>query len=129
MAEATEILIVDDHAHVRLMLTEICRAAGYSVRAVPDGPAAVAAARTGRHLLILLDIHMPGMDGIAVAQAIRAMPGPVGEVPIIAVTGDEYPETRARCYAAGVTAQIAKPIMPADLLVKLAKHMELVAGE
>jgi CheY-like chemotaxis protein len=76
---------------------------------------------------ILLDIHMPGMDGIAVARAIRALSAPIGHVAIIAVTADHFPETRARCRAAGVTDLLAKPLIPQELVEKIAAHVELVS--
>jgi CheY-like chemotaxis protein len=122
-----DILIVDDDPRACAMMAEICRAAGYSVEVVMDGAAGVAAATAGRHPLILLDIHMPGMDGIAVARAIRALPGSLGQVPIVAVTADLFPETRARCRAAGVNDQLTKPLIPAELLEKIAAHAELVS--
>jgi len=127
MAVAAEILIVDDDPRALEAIAEICRAAGYSVELTADGPAAIESARLGRHLLILLDVHMPDMDGIAVARAIRALPGPAAQVPIIAVTADLFPETRARCRAAGVNDYVAKPVVPAELLERIATHADLVA--
>ena len=123
-----EILVVDDDAVMRTAIAEICRTAGYSVAEAEDGDSALAAIARGDHFLILLDIHMPGLDGIAVAQAIRAMPAPVSEVPIIAVTGDYFPHTRARCSAAGVNDLVAKPIVPAELLTRIALHLDLVSS-
>ena len=123
-----EILIVDDDPRARAAMAEICRVAGYSVAAVEDGPGALKAVADGSHFLVLLDIHMPGMDGIAVAQAIRALPPPVSEVPIIAVTADYFPQTRAKCYAAGVNDLVAKPIVPAELLGRIALHLDLVSS-
>ena len=128
MTVAAEILIVDDDPLARETVAEICRAAGYSVDLVADGASAVEAARLGTHLLILLDIHMPGMDGIAVTRAIRALPPPAGLVPIIAVTADLFRETRARCSAAGVNDHVAKPIVPAELLERIATHADLVSA-
>jgi len=127
MTVNAEILIVDDDPRARAAIAGICRAAGYSVAEAVDGQAGLQAAMSGRYLLVLLDIHMPGLDGIAVARAIRALPAAAGQVPIVAVTADLFRETRERCRAVGINDQVAKPIVPGDLLERIAAHMDLVA--
>lgn len=127
MTVKSEILVVDDDPRARKMMAEICRAAGYSVEEAVDGQAGLQAAMSGRYLLVLLDIHMPGLDGIAVARAIRALPAAAGQVPIVAVTADLFRETRERCRAAGINDQVAKPIVPGELLERIAAHMDLVS--
>ena len=127
MTVKAEILIVDDDRRARAAIAQICRAAGYSVEEAVDGQAGLQAAMSGRYLLILLDIHMPGLDGIAVARAIRALPAAAGQVPIVAVTADLFRETRERCRAAGMNDPGAKPIVPGELLGRIAAHMDLVS--
>jgi CheY-like chemotaxis protein len=55
------------------------------------------------------------MDGLAATRAIRALPGPGGQAPILAVTADAMPEDAARCLAAGMNGHLAKPITHASL--------------
>jgi CheY-like chemotaxis protein len=73
------------------------------------------AARGGRFDLILMDIRMPGMDGVAATRAIRAMPGPAGATPIIALTANADPEEARAYIQAGMLGVIEKP-MKAEVL-------------
>lgn len=75
----------------------------------PDGPAGIALARRERFDLILLDIQLPGMDGYAVARALRALPGLDG-LPIVAVTSYAMVGDREQALAAGCDGYLEKPI-------------------
>ena len=85
---------------------------------------AVAAARDGSYDLILMDIRMPGRDGLSATAAIRALPGVAGRVPIVALTASALPEDRERCLAAGMDRHLAKPM---DQHLLLAVVSELTA--
>jgi PAS domain S-box-containing protein len=109
------ILSADDSAMNRLVLSTLLGQAGFQSEFVEDGARAVQAAATVAYDLILMDVHMPTLDGIAAAQAIRAGAGPSANAPIIALTADAMPEHVARCLAAGMNGHVAKPIQPAEL--------------
>ena len=66
---------------------------------------------------------MPELDGIGATRAIRAMSGPIARVPIVALTADVFPETRARCLEAGMDGFLTKPVGLPELAQLLARHV------
>lgn len=110
------VLVVDDHPVNRQVAMLMLDAAGFSVETVDNGEQAVAAVRDGAFDLVFMDLHMPVMDGLTAARAIRDLPGKRGQVPIIAMTAAALPEDIALCDAAGMDGHIAKPIEHAELL-------------
>jgi CheY-like chemotaxis protein len=104
------ILIAEDGEANQLVAAAILRKAGYAVDLARDGDEAVGAARIAAYDLVLMDVRMPRMDGFAATAAIRALDGPAGRVPIIAMTAAAMPDDVQRCLAAGMDAHIAKPM-------------------
>jgi len=86
------------------------RRAGHDVDLAADGHGAIAAAAASVYDLILMDIAMPGMDGMAATAEIRGLPGARGQVPIVAMTAHAATTDRDRFLAAGMNDYIAKPI-------------------
>jgi PAS domain S-box-containing protein len=99
----------DNHANQRV-IGEMLRRAGHRVDIVANGVEAVNAAHAVPYDVILMDVHMPEMDGFAAAKAIRASPGPARDVPIIALTADALTGDRERCLASGMDDYVSKPI-------------------
>ena len=114
------ILMADDAAPNRELVTAILGGLGLALDTVCNGAEAVEAARTGAYDLILMDVHMPVMDGLDATRAIRAISGPVGRTPIIALTANVQPEQVARCREAGMDGHVGKPIQISELLTALA---------
>ena len=85
-------------------------ALGCSVFEAADGDEAIDMAEAYAFDLILMDVRMPRVDGLAATRAIRGLTGPAARVPILAVTADAMPADIARCLAAGMDAHLAKPI-------------------
>ena len=106
----TRVLIVDDIAENRLAIGLCCDRFGLFHEAVENGTEAVKAAQSGRFDVILMDIFMPCMDGMAATRAIRNLSGPIAEVPIIAVTTAAEPWLVNRYLDCGMTDVVAKPI-------------------
>ncbi len=117
------VLLVDDHPMNRELGHALLTLAGCEVSTADDGFQAVEAARQGGFDLILMDVHMPGMDGLAAARAIRALPGPESAVPIIALSADVLPNQIARCRQAGMNDHVGKPIRREDLLAAVSSAL------
>lgn len=107
---AARILLVDDHPLNREIGEALLILAGCEVVTAQNGDEAVTLTKDGGFDIVLMDIHMPGMDGLAATRAIRALPGPAAAVPIIAMSADALPKHIARCREAGMVDHIAKPI-------------------
>jgi CheY-like chemotaxis protein len=113
------ILVAEDNDNARLILTDLCRMFGYEVDAVAHGMAAVEAARETAYDVILMDCHMPVLDGFDATKMIRGAVG--GRRPvIIAVTGDGGVE---ECLAAGMDDYLAKPVRPPLLRAALQRWL------
>ena len=113
------VLIVDDIAENRALLAMFCGQFGVAYECVEGGREAVAAASSGRFDAILMDILMPHMDGMTATGAIRALAGPAGSTPIIAVTTAAEPGEIKRYLACGMNDVVPKPILAARLMEAL----------
>ncbi|MFN7388024.1 ATP-binding protein [Brevundimonas sp.] len=114
--ETVHVLIADDNATNRFVAAKLLEMFGCSHEAVADGAEAVEAVRARPFDLILMDIKMPVMDGVAATRAIRALPGAVGRIPILALTANADPRDAEDYLAAGMTGVVAKPVQPDTLL-------------
>ena len=117
------ILLVEDNPMNQRLASAILQRAGHQVRIVDSGEAAVEAAAAGGCDLILMDVRLPGISGVAAAQAIRALPGAAGQVPIIALSAQVMPEEVQHCLAAGMNGHLGKPIERAELLATVARFV------
>jgi signal transduction histidine kinase/HPt (histidine-containing phosphotransfer) domain-containing protein len=111
------LLLVEDNAVNRRLAEIVLTRRGHTIVAVDNGLDAVEAVRDRRFDLILMDIELPGMDGISATRAIRAdEKHRGGRVPILALTAHALPGVREQCLAAGMDGYLAKPLRPAELL-------------
>ena len=116
---SAHILVVDDNATNRMVAQALCEMFDCTCESACDGAEALEAARSGRYDLILMDIKMPVMDGMAATRAIRALPGMPGSVPIIALTANAEPEDAQAYRDAGMNGVVEKPMKPEHLLAAL----------
>ncbi len=119
-------MIVDDIPENRLVLGMFCDQFGVAHESVEGGREAVQAVASGRFDVVLMDIFMPGMDGMIATRAIRALPGPSSAVPIIAVTTAASVGEAKRYLECGMNDVVPKPILAAQLFEALAAALEEV---
>jgi len=118
------ILVVDDDALTRRSMRAILEQARYKVESVGGGAEAIVAFPRYRPELVVLDILMPGIDGIETCRQIRAMPG--GElIPIIFLTGDGRAETHSCAFQARGDDFLRKPVSPTELIFRIRSLMRL----
>ena len=115
--------MADDAAANRELVTAILGSLGVAIETVADGAEAVEAARSGLYDLILMDVHMPVMDGLNATRAIRKLEGPAGRAPIIALTANVQPDQVERCREAGMDAHVGKPVQVDELLRTMAASL------
>ncbi|MBS1210647.1 MAG: hypothetical protein H6R19_3045 [Proteobacteria bacterium] len=120
------ILVAEDEPMNQEVMRFLLEEAGLIAEVVDDGQAAVACVQSGRYDLILLDLQMPGMNGLEATRAIRQLPG-MDTIPILAVTANAFDEDRARCVAAGMNDHIGKPVLPENFYAKVLMWLERLA--
>lgn len=127
---SARVLIVDDNAENRALAEATLEDDGYEVLLVSDGTAGIAAFERDRPDCILLDVQMPGLDGVTACERIRALPGG-RDVAIVFVTAQRDITTFDRALAAGGDDFITKPFRPSDLVVRVqtALRIRRLAGE
>ncbi|MCO8019510.1 ATP-binding protein [Brevundimonas diminuta] len=114
------VLMADDAAANRELVSAILRNLGLEIDTVADGAEAVHAAHSGLYDLVLMDVHMPVMDGLTATREIRRMQAQ-GErrIPILALTANVQADQVTRCLEAGMDGHLAKPIQITELAAAL----------
>jgi two-component system, sensor histidine kinase len=106
-----DVLVAEDHPVNRQVMAALLSSMGHRTYFVPSGDEAIAAVKRQRFDLVLMDLHMPGLDGIEATRLIRALPERgAATVPIVALTADAFTETRERCLVAGMNSFLTKPV-------------------
>ncbi len=119
--EGVNILVVEDNATNRMIATKLLESMGAQVATAADGYLGVDAAAGGGFDLILMDVQMPGIDGLEAARRIRALGGPASQVPIVALTANVLAHQRRSYLDAGMDGVVGKPISPGALLREIAR--------
>lgn len=110
-----QILVAEDHPINQKFVGMLLEKLGHHVTFVGNGREALRLAQQQRFDLILMDVHMPEMDGLESTRLIRQLPAPNGQVPIIALSADVMNEAKNRALAAGVTTFVSKPVQKTEL--------------
>ncbi|BAN34070.1 hypothetical protein SCD_n00221 [Sulfuricella denitrificans skB26] len=118
--QGVRVLLVEDNAINRLMAAEFLERRGVSLTLAEHGGEAVERVKTETFDAVLMDLHMPIMDGLEAARLIRELPQGKS-LPIIAMTAAVLQEDRDQCAAVGMVDFIAKPIDPEDMIRVLLK--------
>ncbi|MCS3726352.1 signal transduction histidine kinase/FixJ family two-component response regulator [Bradyrhizobium betae] len=118
------VLVAEDDAVNRMVVSKMLGGFDVDLRVVTDGIAAVAAASEHDHDVVLMDVRMPGMDGLAATRAIRARGGGFDALPIIALTANAFPEDVKICREAGMSDFLAKPLRKPALVAALLRALD-----
>jgi PAS domain S-box-containing protein len=109
------VLVAEDNDINALLVQALLARMGHLVTVVADGAVAVNAVASAHTMnapydLVLMDLHLPGMDGLEATRRIKALGETAGRVPIIALTANAFEEDRAACLAAGMSGFVVKPV-------------------
>ena len=114
------VLVAEDHPVNRQYMAALLEGMGHQPFFAGNGLEAVQAIREQRFDIVLMDLHMPLLDGVGATLSIRALPdSAAATVPIIALTADAFAQTRERCLMAGMNDFLAKPVSPERLSAML----------
>jgi signal transduction histidine kinase/DNA-binding response OmpR family regulator len=108
--QSARVLVVEDNAANLKVMVRMIERLGYRADVAGDGAEAVSAVERGRYDVVVMDCHMPEMDGFEATRQIRAKESGGRHVPIIAMTANAMPGDRERCLAAGMDDYISKPV-------------------
>jgi CheY-like chemotaxis protein len=119
--EGLRVLVVEDNATNRMIATKLLESLGAQVATAADGYLGVEAAAKGGFHMILMDVQMPGIDGLEAARRIRALGGAAAETPIVALTANVLAHQRRAYLDAGMDGVVGKPLSPGALLREIAR--------
>lgn len=123
------VLVADDMRMNRELIELLLRPLGAAVESVPSGDEAVARVAAGGIDVVLMDLQMPGVDGIQATRRIRALSGPPRDVPIIALSASVLAADVARCREAGMDEHLPKPIDVARITETIARFARQRASD
>jgi CheY-like chemotaxis protein len=115
LVSGLRVLCVEDNPYGRVVHSAVLRELGYRVDFAGSGEAAVEMVTGNKYDVVLMDVALPGIDGMETTRRIRVLPRPAGRVPIIGVSGRTEPRDAAAAKAAGMNAYLRKPAAPAQL--------------
>jgi len=119
------ILVVEDNRIAQQVISHLLRKAGYEITCAGNGREGVQAATAARYDLILMDLQMPEMDGLAATKAIRTLPG-YQDCPVVALTANHSEEYRGVCEEIGMNGFLSKPINKEEVLGLIGQLLPVV---
>ncbi len=122
-------LIAEDNLTNQVVIRAMLERLGHRAHVVGTGEDALAAVREGAFDVVLMDVMMPGMDGIEATRAIRALPAPRSAIPVFGLTAHIAPADHAQFRAAGMDSVLTKPVTAKALAAALAPVAAALGGK
>lgn len=117
------ILVVDDNPTNLQLVEFLLKAAGFSVSTAANAEEGIEKAKCGLPDLILMDVQMPGMDGLTATRQIKS-DATTAHIPVVALTAYAMQGDKERCEEAGCAGYITKPIKTKEFVLNIAKHLK-----
>ena len=128
--EGRTVLVVDDSAFNRAIVKARLRELGMLAIEAQHGSEALRMIDDGaRPAAILMDVQMPGLSGVDATRALRTRPAPANAIPVLGVSANDLPASRANALAAGMDGYLTKPLQPELLRAELGRVMRLDPGD
>lgn len=118
-----KVLFVDDDAMNRRVVRDMLQVAGVELDEAPDGETGVSMVGDGEYSLVLMDLRMPGMDGLTAIGKIRQREDEKSKLPIIVVTADTSLDLRSECLSRGADDLLMKPVAMKALFKAMGTHV------
>jgi two-component system phosphate regulon response regulator OmpR len=128
MSDSRHLLVVDDDDRIRGLLKEYLSRAGFRVTGASDAAGARRMLEAMDFDLMILDVMMPGEDGLSLTRAIRADPGPKAQTPILMLTARGLADERIEGLTSGVDDYLPKPFDPQELLLRIEAILRRTGG-
>jgi two-component system OmpR family response regulator len=128
MDKQPHLLVVDDDREIRTLISQFLTKHGYRVSSARDGVEMMQVLDSSRIDLIVLDLMMPGEDGLALCRRLRAQPGPSGAIPIIMLTAMGEETDRIVGLEMGADDYLPKPFNPRELLARVKAVLRRATG-
>jgi two-component system phosphate regulon response regulator OmpR len=128
MSDSRHLLVVDDDDRIRGLLKEYLTRAGFRVTGASDAAGARRMLGSMDFDLMILDVMMPGEDGLSLTRAIRAEPGPKAQTPILMLTARGLADERIEGLTSGVDDYLPKPFDPQELLLRIEAILRRTGG-
>jgi CheY-like chemotaxis protein len=114
-SRSLKILCAEDNPFGRVVLSAVLTELGHRVDFAGSGEAAVSAVARGNYDLVLMDVTLPGIDGLEATRRIRALPGDAARIPVIGISALSSEDDVKRAEAAGMSGYLVKPVSPRAL--------------
>jgi CheY-like chemotaxis protein len=124
-----EVLFVEDDAMNRRVVKDMLRVVGANMAEAPDAESGLQMINDGAFNIVLMDLRMPGMDGLTAIEILRARTDSKAMLPVIVVTADTAIDLRERCLASGADDVILKPVATAALLNVIGRKVAKSTGD
>ena len=123
-----QVLFVEDDAMNRRVVKDMLSVVGAQMAEAPDAETGLRMIEDGQFSIILMDLRMPGMDGLTAIRHLRARADDKAQLPVIVVTADTALDLRERCIAQGADEVLLKPVAMGKLLKAMSQMLAKAAG-